>query len=111
MITSQEREGTSEPDNSGGIPEAAENAVTPLVWACRAPGHSQQAQPVSITLKPGSKLAKEATKYLREKAQIMRQFFKASVFLAHPDEIGDLVASLQTVSDTSWKELFHASNF
>lgn len=53
-------QGTLESDNSGGIPEATENAVrTPLIWTSGTSGHSQQAQPVSITLKPGSKPVKQ----------------------------------------------------
>ncbi|TRZ09729.1 hypothetical protein HGM15179_017375 [Zosterops borbonicus] len=46
----------AEPENSGGIPEAIENGVTSLVWASGTSGCSWRAQPVSITLKPGSKL-------------------------------------------------------
>lgn len=33
-------QGALEPDNCGGTLEAIENAVTPLVWAGRAPGCS-----------------------------------------------------------------------
>jgi len=37
------------------IPEEVENAVTPLVWANEVPGQSKLAEPVKVTLKPGSK--------------------------------------------------------
>lgn len=33
-------QGTLKPENSGGIKEAIENAVTPFVWASGTPGHS-----------------------------------------------------------------------
>ncbi|XP_050163644.1 collagen alpha-1(I) chain-like isoform X2 [Myiozetetes cayanensis] len=44
--------GTAE--NHGEIPAEVENAVIPLVWARGYPGRSKQAEPVSITLKPGA---------------------------------------------------------
>lgn len=34
-------QGRPEPDNSGRLPEAIENAVTSLIWASRSPGHSR----------------------------------------------------------------------
>lgn len=34
------------------IPEDVENSVTPLVWAAGVPGQSQNAEPVTIHLKP-----------------------------------------------------------
>ena len=37
------------------IPEEAENAVIPLVWVNEVPGWSKLAEPVKVTLKPGSK--------------------------------------------------------
>jgi len=37
------------------IPEEVENAVIPLVWANEVPGWSILAEPVKVTLKPGSK--------------------------------------------------------
>jgi len=37
------------------IPEEVKNAVTPLVWANEVPGQSKLAEPVKVTLKPGSK--------------------------------------------------------
>jgi len=37
------------------IPEEVENAVIPLVWANEVPGRSKLAEPVKVTLKPGSK--------------------------------------------------------
>ncbi|GAB0207993.1 protein NYNRIN-like [Grus japonensis] len=37
------------------IPEAVDNAVTPLVWASEVPGRSKLAEPAKVTLKPGAK--------------------------------------------------------
>ena len=37
------------------MPEEVENAVIPLVWANEVPGWSKLAEPVKVTLEPGSK--------------------------------------------------------
>jgi len=41
------------------IPEEVESTVMPLVWANEVPGRSKLAEPVKVTLKPGSKPVKQ----------------------------------------------------
>jgi len=41
------------------IPEEVENAAIPVVWANEVPGRSKLAEPVKVTLKPGSKLVRQ----------------------------------------------------
>lgn len=62
-------QGKPEPEHPEGVPEETENTVTSLVWASGTPGRSWQAQPVSITLKPESRLLRQKQYPLKLEAQ------------------------------------------
>ena len=51
------------------IPEEVENSVIPLVWPNEVPGWSKLAEPVKVTLKPGSKPVRQKQYPIKGEAQ------------------------------------------